>query len=330
MAAVPTRHRRAMDEIRELLALQSGVVSRQQARAAGLAEHDLRRLLRRRELVQVHRGVYIDHTGTSTWLQRAWAEVLYAWPAVLSHDSALRAADGPGRREDDSFVIQVAVDRHRHLAGRPGLVIHRVTRFEERASWNLSPPRMGYADSALDVALSAGSDTAALAVLARACQTRRTTAVRMLDALAARERSPRRQWLEGVLGDLRDGACSVLEWGYLNRVERAHGLPRAERQRRVVATLGLTYRDAQFRTLVIELDGRLFHDTATQRDRDMDRDLDAAVAGEAAIRLSYGQVFDRPCATAARVGVLLQRHGWSGQALPCGPDCTVRWPAATG
>ena len=44
----------------------------------------------------VHPGVYVNHTGELTWLQRAWAAVLFAWPAALSHDSALRAADGPG------------------------------------------------------------------------------------------------------------------------------------------------------------------------------------------------------------------------------------------
>jgi hypothetical protein len=50
-----------------------------------------------------------------------------------------------------------------------------------------------------------------------------------------------------------------------------------------------------------ELDGRLFHDTTSQRDRDFDRDLDAAADGLSTLRLSWGQVFDRPCWTTARV-----------------------------
>jgi hypothetical protein len=52
-----------------------------------------------------------------------------------------------------------------------------------------------------------------------------------LDALAERQRVPRRAWLEAVLRDIADGSCSVLERGYLQHVERAHGrLPRADRQ----------------------------------------------------------------------------------------------------
>jgi hypothetical protein len=41
------------------------------------------------------------------------------------------------------------------------------------------------------------------------------------------------------------------------------------------------------------------------------------------VRLSYGQVFDRPCWTAARVARVLRHHGWTGCARPCRPDCAV-------
>ncbi|QZY29675.1 type IV toxin-antitoxin system AbiEi family antitoxin domain-containing protein [Nocardioides coralli] len=40
-----------MDELRDLLDQQSGVISRGQARDCGLRDHDIRRLVRRRELV---------------------------------------------------------------------------------------------------------------------------------------------------------------------------------------------------------------------------------------------------------------------------------------
>jgi hypothetical protein len=53
------------------LALQAGVISRRQALSAGLEPHDVRRLLRRREWALLHPGVYVDHTGTPSWLQRA-------------------------------------------------------------------------------------------------------------------------------------------------------------------------------------------------------------------------------------------------------------------
>ncbi|HSV38106.1 MAG TPA: hypothetical protein VLI04_05045, partial [Nocardioidaceae bacterium] len=86
----------------------------------------------------------------------------------------------------------------------------------------------------------------------------------------------------------------------------------------------MAYRDAEYGSLIIELDGRLFHNTAGQRDKDFERDLDAAVDGRDTRRLSYGQVFDRPCPTAGKIGTLLRRGGWTGEPHPCGPNCALR------
>lgn len=316
-----------MQTITEVLGLQSGVIARFQALESRLTDTDIRRLLRRREWVAVHSGVYLTHTGEPTWLQRAWAAVLFAWPAALCDVSALRAAEGPGRRKDE--VIHIAVDRHRSRLAPPGVRVHRMAHLRPRTQWHLGPPRLRYEEAALDVAASASTELAALDVLAGAVQSRRTTAARMRDALVARERTPRRTWLASVLDDVAAGACSVLEHGYLTLVERAHGLPRARRQVRASATLGVIYRDAEYDGLAIELDGRLFHDTAEQRDRDFDRDLDAAVGRQTPIRISYGQVFDRPCRTASRIAELLAQRGWTGAPSACGPDCAVRggWPS---
>jgi len=300
---------------------QAGVVSRRQAMAAGLSENDLRRLIRRRELVVVPPGIYVSHTGELTWLQRAWAAVLFADPAALSHDSALRAADGPGKHKEE--LVHVAVARDRRVSAPAGVRIHRMTHLEDRVMWNRSPPRQRYEDAALDVAIASRDEMAALDVLASAVQSRRTTARRMLSSLAARGHTSRRAWLTGVLNDVAEGSCSVLEHGYLNLVERPHGLPLADRQQRVTATMGVVYRDASYETTIVELDGRLIHDTVGQRDRDMDRDLDAAVDGRETIRLGYGQVYDRPCLTAERVARILRRRGWTDSPHSCGPDCPV-------
>jgi hypothetical protein len=271
---------------------QAGVISRWQAIDAGLTENDLRRLLRRRELVVVHPGVCVNHTGQLTWLQRAWAAVLFAWPAALSHDSALRAADGPGKHKEE--IVHVAVACHRRIASPEGVRIHRTTHLEDRVMWNRSPPRIRYEDAVLDVAIASRTEMDALDALASAVQARRTTARRMLTTLQLRARSARRAWLSGVLEDVAQGACSVLEHGYLRRVERPHGLPAGRRQLRAAASTGIVYRDVTYGDQIVELDGRLVHDSVRQRDRDLDRDLDAAVDGQGTIRLGYGQVFDRP------------------------------------
>ena len=64
------------DLVTELLEKQSGVVARHQL--VGPDEHlgDVQRRLRRREWVRLLPGVFVDHTGEPTWLQRAWAGVL--------------------------------------------------------------------------------------------------------------------------------------------------------------------------------------------------------------------------------------------------------------
>ena len=80
----------------------------------------------------------------------------------------------------------------------------------------------------------------------------------------------------------------------------------------------VTYED--FAT-VVELDGLLGHSTTRDRDRDSRRDLaEAAISDTVTLRVTYGLVFDDPCATASRIGLVLQRRGWKGVVTPC-PVC---------
>ncbi|WP_394289195.1 type IV toxin-antitoxin system AbiEi family antitoxin domain-containing protein [Microbacterium sp.] len=312
-----------MDErVANLIQDQAGVVSRRQLEAAGLRAHDVERFVRRRELSRLHRGVLIDHTGEPSWIQHAWAGVLLYEPAVLQGPSAVRAVEGPGSNRP-STPIHIGVDRDRRVARRSGLVVVRMERFEERVQWNASPPRQRYEDAVIDVAAAAATNMQALGELARAVQGRRTTARRLLEHLERRPWVERRSWMMAVLGDVAAGACSVLEHAYLV-AERRHGVSGARRQ--VVDRLGagVVYRDVEYKCgLCVELDGRLFHDTAWQRDRDFDRDLDLRVDGRDSVRLSWGQVIDRPCWTMARIVALLHARGWAGTARPCAPGCAV-------
>lgn len=314
-----------MDEegLAELLELQDGVIARRQARELKCTPNDIRRLLRRREWAPVFPGVYVNHTGSLTWQQRAWAAVLLAWPAALCHTTAIRAADGPGRRtHDDSAPLHIAVARSRSFRADPAqIVMHQLADLDGKVNWNLRPPRVRIEHAVLDVAAEADDDFAAIEVLANAVQSRRTTAARIQTALNDRARISRRPFLSAALSDIADGACSVLESGYLNRIERPHGLPSAERQVRASAR-GPVYRDVEYpqQSMVVELDGRLFHDSSSARDKDLDRDLDAAVDGLSTVRLGWGQVYKRPCTTAARVAQILQQKGWTGTVARC-PQC---------
>ncbi|NYI44286.1 hypothetical protein BJ993_001366 [Nocardioides aromaticivorans] len=317
-----------MRPIERILADQDGVVSRRQALAAGLSANDVRRRLRRREWAVIHDGVYVDHTGPLTWRQRAWAAVLACWPAALADASARRAHEGPGRHGVDGRAeIQIVVDHRRKVRQPPGVDVRRIRRFEQVVQWNLGPLRMRYDDAILSIADNAATDLAAIAVLADACGGRRTTADRLIVALRGTARLHRREWLAQVLNDVAEGTCSVLEHGYLTRVERPHGLPRGLRQVEARDSAGRRlFRDVRYGgerprwRQIVELDGRLDHSSVADRDRDLDRDLDAAVDREHTVRLGYGQVFERACRTASRLDLLLHRHGWRGCAHAC-PDC---------
>lgn len=318
------------DSLAELLQLQAGVVSRHQL-LEHAGRHDVRRLLRRRELTVVHPGVYVDHTGPLTWQQRAWAAVLHAGPcAALDRESAIRADAGPGWRGCGAHdPIRVAVDASRTVTETAGVRVRRVAGLHDRVRWTASPPRMRPEEATLDLALAQPDDHAAFEALAGSVRARCTTPARLLAALAARSRVRRRAWLVAVLVDLRDGTCSVLEHGYLTRVERAHGLPGGRRQHHERSPAGRSlYRDVEYaaQRVTVELDGRL-HTEAARRDADLDRDLDLVVQQRLGVRLGWGQVFGRSCATAARVARILQARGWTGTPVPCGPTCRVVRPA---
>lgn len=307
---------------------QAGIVSRRQALDDGLNPADVRRLLRRRTWVALHPGVYVDHTGAPSWLQRAWAGVLHC-DGALAGASALRAGD-PSRRGDED-LIRLVVPAERRIIARPGLLIERRRDFRAMVQAGSSPRRQRYEDAALDVALSLGDELAALGVLADACGARRTTASRLLLRLAARHRVAGRSWLEQALTDIDRGTCSVLEHEYLARVERAHGLPEGRRQARDLTSQGVVYRDVEYDVgLVVELDGRLAHGSAYARDRDLERDLNLALDGRVVVRLSWGQVHHRPCSTAAKVAMMLTSRGWPGTPTACGPDCAAAPSALRG
>lgn len=307
-----------LGHVQHLTMTQDGVISRRQILATDGTDDDIARLRRRRELIHVHRGVYVNHSGRLTQAQRHWAAVLAFWPAALAHTSAL--PDPP------TTVVHVAVGPGRNLQPLPRIVLHRTPNFEHRAELDRNPPAIRLEHALIDVVsgeLRREDVVSAFAVLARICATRRTIPQRILQVLATRQRVCGRRTLEAMLADVRDGACSVLERGYLHRVERAHGLPRGERQTRSTATGRSTYQDVRYRGqgVVVELDGRAFHDSPRDRDRDALRDLaELSRSGVVTTRLTYGLVFDDACRTALLIGDLLRRRGWTGRPQSC-PKC---------
>lgn len=317
-----TRRVRAMKQrwLEEVVLAQDGVASWEQLVEGGLTRGDIARRVRRRELRKVHPRVYINHTGPLTWRQRAWAAVLYAQPAVLCWDSVEASRAG-----DSLQPIHVAIDQTRRLQAPDGIVIHRMTRLGARR-FGGSPPRLRLEDNALAMAHAAETDLDAIGLLAQVASKRFVTAASLRAALERFPTVRRRQLITALVDDLAAGTCSVLEHGYLARVERAHGLPEGSRQAPRRTADGMQFRDVEYRLhrLVVELDGRLGHDSWIAQGRDADRDLDdLALLGVATARLRWRQVFGTPCRTADRIGRILQQRGWAGAPTPCGPGCVI-------
>lgn len=311
-------------EIARLQGLQDGVISRRQVLGAGGTDNEIERLVRRRQWARIQAGVYADHTGRLTWGQRAWGAVLATWPAALDGKAALRAHGMRTDRTGDTDPIAVVIEHRRHVDRHVGVSVRRSTTFDSDVQVNLSPPRVRLEIAVLRVAAGYDRDDEAVATLADACQSGRTTAARLLFALRGIGRIRHRRLLEAILDDVARGAYSALERRYLVRVERAHGLPAGSRQRRVRVGTRIYLRDVEYVGLstLVELDGRLGHDAARDRWADLDRDLTGARVGDLTLRVGWRQVL-QPHRLAALVGGVLVARGWGGRVRPCGPSCPI-------
>lgn len=192
-------------DVDRLMAEQGGVLARRQALAGGWSDDEVRSRLAAGEWETVHEGVYAAAAGPLTWHQRAWAGVLHAWPAALTHESALRAAEGPGRRGRDEATVHVAVALARPVAPVEGVVVHWIHKYDPRVDWTAGPPRMRYAEAVVDLVADAATDDDAVAWLTDTCADRPRTGAAVRDALRRRTRHPRRALTLRVLGELAAG-----------------------------------------------------------------------------------------------------------------------------
>ena len=307
-----------------MLRQQEGVVSRRQLTELEVTDNDIERMVRRREWARVFPGVFVEHTGPLTWRQRAWAAVLCAWPAALANGSALHAHGLRGHAPTDHDPVVICVDRSRTVTPRPGVAVTYLTGAEAKSQLHLSPPRQRVEHAVLGEASGRRRQDSALGVVADACQQRRTTVPRLVQALRERPRLRHHRFLLEVLADIQAGTYSVLEHRYLVRVERRHGLPSGERQRRVGHGRTTAFRDVDYPEThtVVELDGRIGHEGAEDGWADLDRDLASATVGDLTLRAGWKQVLDE-CRLAAIVAQILVRRGWQGRPRPCGPGCAV-------
>lgn len=309
-------------QLLELARPQCGVVSRKQAFEAGVTKSALIWQLRSARWQQLQRGVIALFSGEPSREAVLWAAVLRVGrDAVLSHHTAAelsRLADRP------SDPIHVTVPSSRPVQAIPGLVIHRSLYTGQARHPSLLPPRTRIEHTVLDLIGLTSTLDDACGWVTRACGRRLTTEQRLLAVMATRTRQRWRDPLTEVLTDPGSGVHSVLEYRYYRDVERAHGLPRAVRQLRVITGRRSAYRDAFYEgyQVVVELDGLLAHPDE-DRWRDIRRDNAAAADGSVTLRYGWSDVTKNGCRTAAEVARVLIQRGWPGLPKPCSATCPL-------
>ena len=317
----------------ELAGAQGGVVSRRQVMDLGMTEEQIARALKSGGWQDSQLpGVYLAFTGPIPYLSRCWAALLYAGPgAALGMETAAWVW---GLRDEPPEDVHVMIETGRRIRKQSGLRVHLQLHLARRCHPSRLPPVVRLEETVLDLIARPGStEDSVIDVVLRACQRRLTRVDRLRTAADRRAKLRHRRLLSDVLSDVTDGVQSPLERRYLHDVERAHGLPRAERNtaepdRREGRGRRTFYRDVRYLPyrLVVELDGRAAH-PQDQRERDDLRDNSLVVEdGTQTLRYGWRSVTTRACETAGQVGQVLNSCGWNGGPRRCGPTC--RLPAS--
>jgi len=300
---------------------QDGMLAREQALAAGLSLAAIRERLSRGSWQRIYPGVYAAFTGKVIRSSELWAAVLHAGVgAALSHDTAAEL-DGLRKRE---CAIHVTVPVERRVVPVSGLVIHRTDRIARTRHPAKMPPRTRVEETVLDLTQAARTFDEAFDWLCRGCGGRFTTPDRILEAMALRKKVRWRAELTAALAEVAGGVHSVLELQYVRHVERAHGLPSARRQVKVVRGQRSEYRDNLYDEygVAVETDGSASHPVEA-RWSDIARDNAAAIDGVLTLRYGWFNVTTRPCYVAAQVAAVLNSRGWPGAPRRCGPTCSI-------
>lgn len=315
------------DMPKALVRLQQEVFSRRQALEAGLTAKMIEARLRSGTWRVVLRGVYTSAAGDVGRPGMLWAAVLRAGRgAVLSHQTAAEKLALGGRPEDE---IHVTVPEGRGVADTPGISVHRSRRAFRMKLADCYPPCTSTEETVLDLVDASETFDEMCGWVTRALTRKRTTAVKLRDAMTQRRRLRWRSVLNDMIAATIAGDHSALEHRYERDVERAHGLPEAERQVPFVKPDGAEgRRDRVYRAhhVVVELDGTLYHPPENAWE-DKDRDNAAIESGYEPLRYGWSHVTQRPCATAVQVGRILRAHGWRGQLRPCSASCPARQEA---
>ena len=210
---------------------QSGIADRSQVRQAGFSRRAIAHRLKSGEWRRMHQGVYATFTGQMHREAKLWAGLRRAGPgAMLSQETA---AEVHGLADKPAVKINITVPAGRHPARHrpiPGVVIHRSNQGRPARVPEWQVPRTRIENTVLDLVAAARTFDEAYSWISRALSAQLVSADMLRETMSTRTRIRWRAWLNDALADADEGAYFPLERRYARDVERAHGLPPAERQ----------------------------------------------------------------------------------------------------
>jgi very-short-patch-repair endonuclease len=176
----------------------------------------------------------------------------------------------------------------------------------------------------LDLTQTSAAFDEAFRWLCQACGGRLTTAGRLREALNQRKKLQYRGEILAALAAIAEGVHSNLEYRYVRGVERAHRLPVACRQARLILGGRRCYLDNLYRDfgVAVELDGQAAH-RIQDRWRDVHRDNALTSLGIITLRYNWADVTERACQVAAEIGAVLCSRRWKGNPRPCRSGCGI-------
>ncbi|HVM27407.1 MAG TPA: hypothetical protein VM433_07015 [Mycobacteriales bacterium] len=266
-----------------LLDTQQQVISRRQARAAGMSEDAWQWLLDTGRWQLLLRGVAAAHSGHVTAGQRAWAAVLSAGDgAALSGDAAL--VDRGLSIDITRYDVVVPEDRQVRMkrfyedgapVSRLTVQAHPCAVAADGPSWRV--PQVTVEAAVLQAVDWAPSARAGEWRIAAAVQ-QRLTAPSALRAALPHVAGTRSELVSVVLDDVELGAHARSELDFLAFLKE-HGLPLPDRLQRPVRRTGLHYLDAWWvrQRVAAEVDGA-HHRLASTWDADTLRSNDVLLA----------------------------------------------------
>ena len=312
------QRREVSDALLRLAALQSSLVTREQALGLGLSRESLSRLVNTGRWLRISPGLFSTIPVQPSWEALAWGGTLLGGPHARLGPEASGHLYRLVRRPPRPIDVLVPHASPVRVQG-PWRFIREQDGVRQARSPG-SPPRLTPECTVLDLAAERPPGDV-VGLVTAAVQRGLTSPERLRRALEMRRRQRHRRLIAGLVAEVAAGAESYLEMLYLQTVERPHGLPRGDRQS---ARPGLPYecdvRYDDFR-VIVELDGRLGHE-GEGRFRDMNRDNRHALRDQVTLRYGYYDVTGRACAVGYQVYLALVRRGYPEPFKRCS-ECAL-------